>query len=98
MPITSRPAPNMRRARRRADAGGGERGEDCDGVDEAFVEHSEDDIDRDEGGDDEEKLAGEGGLEGLRGSLEAAVDGAGDAHLCFGALDFGDGVAERDIR
>ncbi len=78
----------------RADAGGGERREDGDGVDVALVEDAEHDVDGDEGGEDQEELVGAGGLEGLGGALEGAVDGGGEADVAFGLLDLDHGIAE----
>src|SRR6266508_2702436 len=80
----------------RADAGGGQGGEDGDGVDIALIEDAKDDVDGDEGGEDEEGLVGEGGLEGLGGALEARVDGGGQADLALRGLDGADGMTEGD--
>ena len=55
----------------RADARRGQRGQDRDRVDEALVEHAEDDVDGDEGGEDQQRLIGERGLERERRALEA---------------------------
>ena len=41
-----------------ADARGGKRGENCDGVDETFVEYAENDVDGDESGEDEQRHVG----------------------------------------
>src|SRR6059036_1170311 len=79
-----------------ADTGGGQGGEDGDGVDVALVQDAEDDVHGDEGGEDEEGLVGEGGLEGLGGALEAGVDGGGQPDLALGGLDGADGMAEGD--
>ena len=49
----------------RADARRGQGGQDRDRVDEALVEHAEDDVDGDERGQDQERLVGQRGLEGL---------------------------------
>src|SRR6266849_1240081 len=79
-----------------ADTGGGQGGEDGDGVDVALVEDAEDDVHGDEGGEDEEGLVREGGLEGLGGALEAGVDGGGQPDLALGGLDGADGMAGGD--
>ena len=55
----------------RAEAGGGQRGENRDRMDEAFVEHAEDDVNGDERGEDEQRLGGERGLKNLRRALES---------------------------
>ena len=57
-----------------ADAGGGQRGENGDGMDVALVEHAEHDVDGDERGEDEERLVGERGFKGRGCALEAGVD------------------------
>ena len=75
-------------ARIAPDARRGQGGQDRDRVDEALVEHAEDDVDGDERGQDQQGLVGERGLEGLRGALEAARGWtAGSADLALGALD-----------
>src|SRR6266545_3554836 len=73
-----------------------QRGENGDGMDVTLVEHAEDDVDGDEGGENEEGLGGQRGLEGLGRALEARPDGDGQPDLPLGVLDGGDGVAEGD--
>ena len=58
----------------RADAGRRQGGQDGDRVDVALVEHAQHDVDGDQRGDDQHRLAVQRLLEGLRGALEAAVD------------------------
>ena len=58
-----------------ADAGGGQRGEDGDGMDVALIEHAQHDVDGDERGEDEDRLVGQRCFECLGGALEAGVDG-----------------------
>ena len=56
-------------------------GEDGDRVDVALVEDAEDDVDRDQGRQDQQRLVGQGGLEGLGRALEAAPDAGGQPQL-----------------
>src|ERR1700730_2795295 len=79
-----------------ADARRGQRRENGDGVDIALVEDAQEDVDGDERGEDEERLAGGGGLEGLRRALEAGADRRGQTDLLLGGLDRRDGMPERD--
>ena len=65
-------------------------------MDVALVENAEHDIDRDQRGQDEQRLVGERRLEGLGGALEARADARRQADVARGALDRGDRVAERD--
>ena len=58
----------------RADAGRGQGGQDGDRMDEALVEHAEHDVDREQGGADQHRLAVQRLLEHLRGAGEAADD------------------------
>src|SRR5439155_25941374 len=62
----------------------------------ALVEDAEDDVDGDQGGEDEQRVVGGRGLEGLGGALEARADARGEADPACGALDGGNGVAEGD--
>src|SRR5262249_58408321 len=79
-----------------ADAGGGERGEDGEGMDVALVEDAEDDVDGDQRGEDQQRLVGERGLEGLGRSLERGTEARRETETTGGGLDGGDGVAEGD--
>ena len=82
----------------RAAAGRGQRGDDRERMDEALVQDAEHEIDGHQGGQDQEGLVGEGGLEGLRRALETAVDGGGDADPLQGGLDGAGGGGERGAR
>src|SRR3989442_1325800 len=82
----------------RADARRRQRREDRDRVDVALVEHTQHDVDGDEGGEDQDGLVGERGLEGLRGALEARVHRQREPDLALGGPDRGDGVAQRRVR
>src|SRR5207302_6122970 len=79
-----------------AHAGRGQGGEDRERVDVALVEHAENDIDGGERKQDQYGKGGERGLEGLRASLEAAVDAGGHANIEACALNGGSGLAEGD--
>src|SRR5581483_9260163 len=74
----------------------GERREDGEGVDVALVEDAEHDVDGDERGEDEQRLVGERGLEGLGGALEARADARREPEVARRLLDGGDGLAEGD--
>ena len=67
----------------RADARRGQRREDRDRVDVALVEDAEHDVDGDERGEDEDRLARERVAEGLRRALELGVDAGGQVELCL---------------
>ncbi len=82
----------------RADAGGGKRGENRDRVDVAFVEDAEHDVDGDEGGEDQERLVGQGGFERGGGALESGLNAGGHVQVVLGVVDGCDGVAQRGIR
>ena len=80
-----------------ADAGRGQGGEDGDRMDVALVEDAQDDVDGDERGEDQDRLVGERGLEGLGGALERrAGSEEGSATWRSAAWMAVDGVAERD--
>ena len=71
----------------RADAGRGQRRENRDRVDVALVEHAQHDVDGDQRGQDQQRLVGERGLEGLRRALEAGADAGGQPDLALGGGD-----------
>jgi hypothetical protein len=73
-----------------------ERGEDRDGVDVAFVQDAEDDVDGDQRGEDQHGLIRQRILERLRRSLEGGLDAGREADLLFGIVDQLDGLAQRD--
>ena len=58
----------------RSDGGGRERGEDRQRMDEALVEHPEQQVDDDERREDQQRLLRGRGLERLRGACERAAD------------------------
>ena len=58
----------------RADTGRRQRGENRDRVDVAFVEHAQHDVDRDQGGQDQQRFVRQRGLERPRRALEAGLD------------------------
>ena len=80
MPISAMTLSSVRQTQQRqqrAHAGRGQRGEDGERVDVALVQHAEDDVHRDQRRGDQQGLAGQRGLEGLRRALEAALDAGG---------------------
>ncbi len=64
-------------------------------MDEALVEHPQDHIDGDQGGQDQDRLGRQGFLEGLGIALERAGQGRGRADLAAGGLDHLGGLAQR---
>src|SRR5215510_12649105 len=65
-------------------------------MDVALVEDAEDDVDGDQRSEDEQRLVGERGLEGLGRSLERGAEARRETETTGGGLDGGDGVAEGD--
>ena len=61
----------------RAHAGRRQGGKDGDGVDEAFVEHTEHDVDRDQGSQNQQGFVRQGILKSGGGSLEAGLHAGG---------------------
>ena len=72
--------------------------EDGDGVDVALIEHAQDDVDDDDGGQDQERLALERGLELRRAAGEGRHDGIGQADFLLRGLDRLDRRAQRTAR
>src|SRR5439155_1573429 len=75
------------------DPGGGECGEDGDGMDVALIKYAQDDVDGDQGSENQQGLVRERVLEGLSCALELGVDRGGQAHVSLGPLNRLDGVA-----
>ena len=67
-------------------------------MDEAFVQHSEDDVHRDQGGSEKQRHVRERSLENLSCALKAALHGGGHVQFLDGPLDNGGGLTQRDIR
>src|SRR5215813_2112349 len=63
-------------------------------MDVALVEDAQHDVDRDQGGQDEQGLVGQRGLEGLGGALEAGADRGGQAQVVLGRFDGLYGLAQ----
>jgi hypothetical protein len=72
--------------------------EDRQRMDVALIEHAQDDVDDDDRGGDEKRLAGQRGLEGLRVALEIADQGGRRADLRLGVLDRCCRLTEREHR
>src|SRR4051794_27570498 len=83
-----RKSPDARRRQRR---------QDRDRMDVALVENTEDQVNYDERGEDQQRYRAERLLERLRCSLKAAVEGARRAELAHGVMYGGRGIAERYI-
>src|SRR6267378_3897692 len=71
-----------------ADAGGGKRGNDGQRMHETFVKDAENDVDRQESGEDQDGFGAQG--------LLVSQQGGRDAHTLFHLFDGESGVAERD--
>ncbi len=82
----------------RADARRGQRRKNRDRVDEAFVEHAEDDVDGDERGENQERLIRERVGERRSGALETRLQARGHVQVFLDFVDGGDGAAERCVR
>ncbi len=95
MPMTERSKPPSHSAKQRADAGRRQRRQNGQRMDVALIEHAEDHIDHHERGRDQDRLARQRGLEGLRIALEAGDDGVRHPHVVRGLLNGGDRFAER---
>src|ERR1019366_8307462 len=80
-----------------AHAGRRARGKNGDGVDEALVQNAEHDIDRDQRGQDEQSLIGEGVVEGSRRTLEVRLQTGGEMHLRGDLFDVGDGRSQGGV-
>ena len=80
----------------RAHARRGQRGKNGDGVDVAFVEDAEHEIDRRQSRGNQVGLAAERILIGLRGAGEHGLDGGRKADLAGRLSDGLDGIAQRD--
>ena len=79
MPMTDEIHVAEMQREQRADAGGRQGRENGQRMDEALVEHAEDDVDDDERGGDQRRFARQRGLERLGVALERADDGVGHA-------------------
>ena len=66
-------------------------------MDVIFVEDSEDDVNRGQGGKDEKRHGGKRVSEGLRSSLEPTLNGGGQADLALDLLDSGHSLSEGDV-
>ena len=83
MATTLRSVPGHHQRQQRADAGRRQGRQDRDGMDVALVEHAQHDVDRDDGGQDQQQLAVERLLEGERGALEVGGDRQRHADLAL---------------
>src|SRR5215472_2429131 len=90
--------PGDHQAQQGADPGRGQGGEDRHRMDEALIEHAKHDVDRDDGGEDQQQLVAERRLEAEGGTLEGGEDGGREADLRFRRLHRVNAGAERDAR
>ena len=72
-----------------ANTGGGQRRENGDGVNVAFVENTENDVDDDKRGENENGLVLQRGLKGFGCALEAGADASGQVQLLASLVDGG---------
>src|SRR5271168_2903052 len=80
-----------------ADAGGGQGGKNGDGMNVALVEDAQNDVDGDQGGENQQRLVGQGGLKGSRGSLEGSLNGEGELDLLLHLLNGLGGFAQGGV-
>ncbi len=78
--------------------GRGQAGENRDRVDIALIKHAQDDVDDDDGGQDEKRLALERGAELGGAAGEGGHHGFRQADFLLGPLDGLDGLAQRSAR
>ena len=71
----------------RANAGRGQRGKNCDGVDEALIEDAEHDVDGDQRGENQQRFVGERVLERRRGALEIGLQAGGKVKVLGNLVD-----------
>ena len=98
MPIsamTLNSVPAEQQSEQRADARRRQRRENRDRMDVAFVEHAEHDVHRHDGGQDQQRLVDQRGLEGVGGPLESCLDARWQPDVAFDGIDGGDGLAKR---
>ena len=81
----------------RAHSGRRQGGKDGDGVNEALVEHTEHDVHRDQGSQNQQGFIGEGVLKSGGGSLEAGLHAGGEVHLLRRFIDSLDGLTQRSV-
>jgi len=77
-----------------ANTGGRQRGENGNGMNEAFVQDAKNDVDGDEGGENQDGLIAKGAEERGGSSLKRRLNTGRHAEAGFGAVDGVDGVAE----
>ena len=98
MPIsamTSRSFLNRHQRQDRADAGRRQRRKNGDGMDEAFVQHAENDVHRDDRRENQDRLVGQRRFERAGGSLEGRFDAGGHTQVPRHLLNLVDSRAER---
>ena len=95
VPIMSNSRVEQHQRQQRADAGRRQGRQDRDRVNVALVEHAEQDVDRRNGGDDQDRLVVERLRKHLRGAGEAAVDRNRHMDLVDRFVDLGRRFAER---
>ena len=81
-----------------AHAGRRQSGEDRDGMNEAFIEDAEHDVDRDQRRQDQKRLIGQRINERSGGALERGLEAGREMDISRGLVDIGDGLPERGIR
>src|SRR5713226_3447736 len=81
----------------RAHTRGGQRRKNGDGMDVAFIENAENDVNGDQRGENQDRLVGKRAQEGRGRSLERGLNAWRHAELVFDAVDGVDGFAQRGI-
>ena len=81
-----------------ADARGWKRGKNRDGVNVAFIEDAQNDVNGDEGGKDEDRFVRKGVEEGRGCALKSRLDAGRHVQFLLGFVDGVDGVAESSVR
>ena len=82
----------------RAHAGRRQGGKDGDGVDEALIEHTENDVYGDQGGENQQGFIRQGILKSGGGALEAGLHAGGKVQFLCRFVDGLDGPAQRGVR
>src|ERR1039458_3786348 len=80
-----------------ADASGGQRGENCNGVDETLIEDAKYDVDRDQSGKNEQRFIGERILERRSCALKTGLQAGGEVKVLSRLLNVADRSSQRSV-
>ena len=67
-------------------------------MNEAFIQHAEHDVDRDQRSQNQQRLIGQRILEGGRGPLEIRLQAGREVNVAGNLVDCLDGIAQRRVR